>query len=110
MKQIYLIPPYGVTIYGKTYAEGIYGETEFNLSQMGQLIELGCARWFDISSPHIESEPPNNERPSDYIGPVSTILSRVEVWGVDWFDSETRKELEASYPKLSPIFQRCEGH
>jgi hypothetical protein len=105
---IYLIPPHGVVTYGKVYCEGVYGESAFTASQMNELVRLGCATWFDTSSPHLTSEVSSNTRPLDYIGPVHTILSRVEVWGIDWFTEDIQRELRVWYPLLSPIFQRLE--
>lgn len=104
--QIYLIPPFNVLIYNKRYCEGVYGEADFTIPQMEKLVELKCATWFDIASPHADCVPAANSRPNDYIGPISTTLRRVEIWGIDWFTLDLQKELREEYPVLSPVFQR----
>ena len=92
MTEIYLIPPHGLTIYGKSYSEGVYGESEFSLSQMQQLVDLGCAKWFDITSPHRgDNVSIENKRPDDYIGPIYTILARAEYWKIPFKREEERK-------------------
>ena len=107
MKHIYLIPPHGVKVYGKHLREGVYGESHFTVDQMCKLIELKCAEWFDVSSPHMQEV--KNKRPCDYIGHVYTILSRAEIWGIDWFiDEGIKDEIRTLYPLLSPVFERVD--
>lgn len=106
-RTIYLIPPVHVMIYGKHYEEGVYGNADFTPEQMQTLVDLGCATWFDISSPHTsDGSALTNARPSDYIGPVYTTLQRAEIWGLDWFPSDMREEIAAEYAKYRGVFQR----
>jgi hypothetical protein len=91
MAQIYLIPPPHCTIYEKAYCEGIYGESDFTVEQMRELVDYGCATLFDVASPHVEGQEPQNKRPLEYIGPVYTILARAEIWKTPWKSDEDRK-------------------
>jgi len=100
MPQIYLNPPHGVTIYGKLYCEGVYGELDFTPDQMKSLIDVGVAAWFDLTSPHTESHEVANSLPDGEGFPISVILARAEYWKLPWESDEHRKR----YFALRKIF------